>query len=78
MSNTREIIDGYTNLAKAVFGVDDKFVEDMHKERIAHCNSCRHKTAGGRCDLCGCLLEAKTRSMGSKCPDGKWHEKSKL
>jgi len=27
-----------------------------------------------KCNACGCPLIAKTRSMDSKCPKGKWDE----
>lgn len=40
-------------------------------ERYEICKECEHNTHGF-CDLCGCLLKAKTKSEDSECPLKKW------
>jgi hypothetical protein len=49
-----------------------------YKERIAECHKCPNFDAdSGRCRLCGCLMETKTKWETSSCPDvpPKWSRK---
>lgn len=46
--------------------------EDIQKQRMEICNSCSHNI-GGRCELCGCFLEGKTKISSSQCPIMKWN-----
>lgn len=46
-------------------------IEQLASERALVCGACEHNT-GSRCGLCGCPLQAKTRSPNSVCPDGRW------
>lgn len=39
--------------------------------RIKTCEECG-LTKLRRCPDCGCFMDAKTRIMGAKCPQGKW------
>ncbi len=70
---------------KAKWGLTDSIkmlnsdeVKQLQKERLAICKKCEHsKDLMGRgwinyCDICGCMLNAKTRIASSKCPDGRW------
>ena len=57
----------------------DEYVESVAKDRNAICNECPNKgdqcsvpKTGPCCNLCGCSLYLKTRSLSSACPDGKW------
>lgn len=75
MSKLEEIADGYGNLAKKIVGFSSEEVEKTCQQRMAVCNSCENKTTTDRCGLCGCVLAAKTRSMGSECPDKRWLKK---
>lgn len=75
MSKLGEITEGFGNLAKKKIGFSDEQVEATCQERMAICNSCENKTPSEKCGLCGCYLAAKTRSMGSECPDKKWLKK---
>jgi hypothetical protein len=44
-------------------------VEKVAKARLGICSGCEH--SGITCAKCGCVLEAKIRSMKSKCPINK-------
>ncbi len=72
MSRLEEIINGYSNLLKSKLGVSKAKDERIFKARREICNACPERTRLDRCGLCGCPLAAKTRSLVTKCPDGKW------
>ena len=72
-----EIIKGHINANKAERGVLDPEKEDVAKARLTICRSCDtldHENM--KCDRskggCGCNMNKKAYSMGSKCPKGKW------
>jgi len=56
--------------------------QDTIKQRWSICEDCehfkefpiiyRHLKVGHQCQQCGCLMEAKIRIPGMKCPIGKW------
>lgn len=46
-------------------------IEIIAKKRLKICKACEYKK-GKTCGKCGCLLEAKTRSPKSNCPDKRW------
>ena len=49
--------------------------EDMANIRLAICNQCSHRvntSLGYACDLCGCILDAKTRVEDEECDMNKW------
>lgn len=68
-----EIAEGWKNL----IDLDPK-VEEIAAERLGLCISCKHNSTTpaigmlSRCKLCGCVLEAKSRSLKSKCPQDLW------
>lgn len=71
---TQEIYPGWKNL---VFR--DPEIEKIALRRIEVCHGCEklnravwHKKYGRKCGVCGCPVEAKVRSMSSKCPIDKW------
>lgn len=70
MGQAEEIFQGFKNL---VFKNGE--VEPIALARLEICHECSIRTATW-CDSekggCGCYLEAKTRSLESKCPKGKW------
>ena len=41
------------------------------EDRLATCGSCEHNKFG-ICRRCGCIIQAKTRLAGQKCPIGLW------
>jgi hypothetical protein len=66
-----------TEISKGIINyiVTDDSVEVIAKERKAICDSCPNKVIQlglECCGLCHCILEFKTRSLDSVCPDGKW------
>ena len=70
MSQIKEIYQGFKNL---VFQNEE--INKTAEERLKICFECPvregkfcSKLKGG----CGCMLAAKTRSSGSKCPKDKW------
>lgn len=56
---------------RKIFGIE----EDMANIRLAICNQCSHRvntSLGYACDLCGCILDAKTRVEDEECDMNKW------
>lgn len=69
----RNILEGFTNVGKEMIGMADEEVESVAAERLAICHRCPFLSENKkRCDSCGCILAAKTRSMESECPEEKW------
>jgi hypothetical protein len=69
-----KIIDGFVNSL-----MKDEFIESVAKERNDICNDCEHKgnkcmipKTGPCCNLCGCSLKLKTRSLSAECDLKKW------
>lgn len=62
----REITEGWKNVA-----FENPEVEKIANDRATICAGCPFSKAG-ICTKCGCPLKAKTRSIQSKCPEGKW------
>ena len=69
-----KIIDGFVNSI-----MKDEFVESVAEERNKICDSCEHKGdkcmvpgTSPCCNLCGCSLKLKTRSLSAECDLGKW------
>jgi hypothetical protein len=63
--------------------IRDAFVEKVAEERRKICDDCIRKDDEGKscvmpgtqpcCNLCGCSLSFKIRSLSSDCPDLRWH-----
>ena len=76
--NRKEILEGVKNTV-----IRDKFVEEVAKERGKVCDGCVRKDTEGStclvpgtqpcCNLCGCSLKFKLRSLSSECPDKRWN-----
>ncbi len=68
-----EIAEGWKNLIDR-----DPEVEKIAEERLGLCLSCKYNNTSpelgmlSKCTLCGCVLEAKSRSLKSKCPINLW------
>jgi len=76
-SKLKQIAEGYVNLAKKGLGVAQKDLEQLAVDRYTICNSCPNLSKGDHvnlntCDVCGCLLGAKIRSIDASCPKDKW------
>jgi len=75
--NRKQIMEGIKNSI-----IRDEFVEAIAKQRLDICNMCIRKDTEGKhclapgtqpcCNLCGCSLSLKTRSLSTDCPDLKW------
>lgn len=49
--------------------------QDLAIKRLGICHECNHKlntNFGDLCDLCGCVLDNKTRIEDEFCEQGKW------
>lgn len=75
MSRLKEIAEGWGNH----FFSNDATVKVISEERMKICNDCefistKHKTIRPdvHCTKCSCTLAAKTKSLTSACPLGKW------
>lgn len=76
--NRTQIMEGIKNSI-----IRDRFVEEIAKARMEHCNVCVRKDVEGKdcaipgtqpcCQLCGCSLQLKLRSLSSSCPDLRWN-----
>jgi hypothetical protein len=57
------------------FNITNKH-QDKADKRLIICNKCSHaenvKGFGNICNLCGCILESKTRVEDEKCEMNKW------
>ncbi len=68
-----EIIDGHKNLLKSRLGLSSEKDLKVFKAREEICNACPLlNIETDKCSLCGCPKKKKTKSLISKCPDGKW------
>ena len=74
MGKINEIAEGWANII-----LRQKEVEKIAASRMNICNTCEHNSKLHKtvrpdvhCVHCGCTLAAKTRSMQSECPIGKW------
>jgi hypothetical protein len=71
--NKKEIIEGVSNSI-----IKKQAVEDVANLRYSICKECPSlstncaKFVSECCNICGCSLEFKTRSMKSSCPADKW------
>lgn len=75
--NRKQIMEGIKNSI-----VLNKFVEEVAEKRLNVCNTCVRKDNTGEhclvkgtqpcCNLCGCSLSLKVRSLSSNCPDMRW------
>jgi len=62
-----EIYNGWKNLA-----VKSPEVEEIAKKRAIICACCSKLKNNNQCDVCGCYVPAKVRSLKSSCPIKKW------
>ena len=64
-----EIINGWKNY----FFKNDK-AESIAKTRLMICLKCEYMNERNRCELCGCFMPAKVRSIKpqTKCEKNKW------
>jgi hypothetical protein len=60
------IIEGYFNVL-----IENPDVEEIAARRRAICAECPYIGAV-KCIKCGCNLNAKTHSLQTNCPDGRW------
>jgi hypothetical protein len=86
MSQIIQIIEGWANVIKDQFNAVDPATKMLSKTRLLSCNDCAlrqgnmcsphiygyHEKTGERAMGCGCNISAKTLSVSSKCPLGKW------
>ena len=85
-SQISQILSGWGNRFKDVFGLLDAETKEISRLRLIHCNSCYMRT-NNSCDPrkqmknnitgevvkgCGCNISAKSMSPHSICPLGKW------
>lgn len=69
----KQIAAGATNLIRLQLNLHDHDVEDIHRKRFAVCLQCPNRDAElNSCQVCGCFLAIKTRSMESSCPEKYW------
>jgi hypothetical protein len=74
MFEARKIAEGAKEMLKSKFGLTSRANKKLFKKRMEICNVCPNRNVGivDTCNLCGCVLEMKTRSVHSECPDELW------
>lgn len=72
MAKIDEIANGWKNVIKSKLGVSSEEDEKIFQSRREICNACDRRSDLDRCLECGCPLVAKTRSLISDCPLGRW------
>jgi hypothetical protein len=86
LSKVSEILEGWGNVIKDSFGTLDPGIKSLSKSRMLMCDDCeirvgnvcapykqgKHIETGEMTGGCGCALIAKTLSLDSECPLGKW------
>ena len=64
------------NIIKGTYFNITKKHQDKADIRLNICNKCSHveniKGLGNICNMCGCILESKTRVEDEKCEMNKW------
>lgn len=74
------IAQGWKNVLMPKKGKKE-LIEAIAHRRLEICRRCPFNSKNGNykgfrpdehCTKCGCTLAAKTRSLGSECPVGKW------
>lgn len=90
-SQLEQILVGWGNRIKDVFGALDAETKEMSRLRLLECNGCFMRT-GNTCDPrkqaknsvtgetvrgCGCNISAKSMSPDSLCPLGRWQKLNK-
>ena len=70
MINLKEIVDGWSHVL-----IKDEKTEAEAERRLSFCYGCKNRTqiiGIDCCSICSCPLLAKSRSVDSLCPAGKW------
>lgn len=65
------IVEGYVNLVRHELGIASMDTEVMALVRGSMCATCP-EYVNGDCKKCGCLVKAKIRAVGSRCPLNRW------
>lgn len=66
-----QIVVGHINLAKSKVSLLSPELRQLSLERLTICGGCKHNT-GNRCELCGCVLSAKSKVPDAVCPINLW------
>ena len=69
LKKIKEILQGWTNFFLDIFS-DIKYKKEFER-RYEICSECEHNVHG-ICDICKCILKAKTKAEESACPISKW------
>ena len=86
MINISNILEGWGNKVKDKFNLLDEHTKKISQQRLVICDGCSlrvenscsplhfdyHIKTGELTRGCGCNLSAKSLSMNSECPLGKW------
>ena len=86
MSKISQIMEGWGNVIKDKFDLVDPEVKGLSEMRLLQCDPCPirqgntcspsiygyHIKTKKRVNGCGCNIAAKTLSVTSNCPIGKW------
>ena len=65
------IANGAVGLTKYALGIDSIDSPTLARRREI-CKACHFQTNGITCNICSCIITAKTALAGEKCPQGFW------
>lgn len=69
----KQIVSGLTNYLKMKANVSNSEIEEIQRKRFAICIECEFRNKEkNTCNLCGCFLVVKTRSLEASCPEKYW------
>ena len=67
----KRVAHGAAGLARAAATLGRSDAAALAESRLRICKPCPHRRRF-TCDLCGCLLAAKSRLADETCPAGSW------
>ncbi len=67
----KQIAEGYKNLVRSRANLTSKQEEELFAARKEICDECQPDNKL-TCNMCGCVLSAKIRCIGCKCPKELW------
>lgn len=71
MNKALEIAEGFKNIVRSKLDLTSEEEENLFKVRREICDACINKNIL-ICDICKCVISAKTKSIQSSCPIQLW------
>lgn len=72
MSKVEEIANGLKNVVRSKLNLTTEQEETLFASRRKICDACPFNKDNTTCEVCGCILALKTKSINTTCPKGHW------